>query len=68
MLIRLYLMIGSNNDDMESSQEKRLSNFLYVSDNGEIKHEFYTDGVVAGIFQWEENLDFFIEYDIDDFI
>jgi hypothetical protein len=53
---------------MQDLPDQELSNFVYVSGNGEIKHEHFMDGTIGGVFQWEElNLDFYIEYNLDEF-
>jgi len=46
--------------------DDNLSLFIYVSDNGRLKHVLYTDGDVGGLFQWEDNIDFYVTLGDDD--
>jgi hypothetical protein len=37
-----------------------ISLFVYVTIDGRLRHIMYKDGDVGGLFQWEDNIDFYI--------
>lgn len=65
MLINKYLYLGSMSRRRRKSKSEAdyTSVFVYVSGNGELKHELFPEGYVNGVFEWEKNLDFFVTLD-----
>ena len=68
--IKKYLTIGLMKWNIRFNKpddwDDNLSLFIYVSDNGRLKHVLYTDGDVGGLFQWEDNIDFYVTLGDDD--
>ena len=66
MLINEYLTLGS----MSRRRKKRysgpsdddLSFSVYVNANGMLMHVLLASVSIAGVFQWEDNLDFYTEF------
>jgi hypothetical protein len=52
--------------DEEEPKRVLLSNFVYVDDNGILRHRWLMNSEIVGVFEWEKELEFFAElYDGD---
>lgn len=61
MQIKKYLTLGSMNK-YTPPEEEDLSFTVYVNANGMLMHVLLSSLCIAGVFQWEDNLDFFAEF------
>jgi hypothetical protein len=43
-----------------NNQDDNNSLFIYVTIDGRLRHVLYDDGDIGGLFQWEDNIDFYI--------
>lgn len=54
-------------DNEDKPIQIRVSNFVYVDENGVFRHRWLMNSEIVGVFQWENELEFFAELHDGDF-